>query len=142
MVEAEPLERSVDGRDGVVVGVMAAVFPQLSASCRRILSAYYVEGQSLREAAKPMSLAYSSVAKTLKPVPAKAPRVPGVTRHLDELTLLLYTVKDLDPEVVAATAAHLSNCEDCAAAFTRVREIDLGLRGLATARALTPVPSP
>ena len=50
-------------------------------------------------------------------------------------------MKDLDPEQVAATAAHLSNCEDCAAAFTRVREIDLGLRGLATARALTPVPS-
>lgn len=65
-----------------------------------------------------------------------------MTRHLDELTLLLYTVKDLDPEQVAATAAHLSNCEECAAAFTRIREIDLGLRGLAADRALTPVPSP
>jgi tetratricopeptide (TPR) repeat protein len=65
-----------------------------------------------------------------------------VTRHLDELTLLLYTVRDLDPEQVAATAAHLSNCKDCAVAFTRIREIDLGLRGLAAQRALTPVPNP
>ena len=40
-------------------------FSEISASCRRILSAYYVEGQSLREAAQTMSLAYSSVAKTL-----------------------------------------------------------------------------
>lgn len=40
-------------------------FSELSASCRRILSAYYVEGQSLREAAQTMSLAYSSVGKTL-----------------------------------------------------------------------------
>ena len=39
-----------------------------------------------------------------------------MTRHLDELTLLLYTVKDLDPEQVAATAAHLSNCQECATA--------------------------
>ena len=65
-----------------------------------------------------------------------------MTRHLDELTLLLYTVKDLDPEQVAATAAHLSNCQECATAFTRIREIDLGLRGLAAERALTPVPHP
>ena len=65
-----------------------------------------------------------------------------MTRHLDELTLLLYTVKDLDPEHVAATAAHLSNCRECAVAFIRVREIDLGLRGLAAERALTPVPNP
>ena len=65
-----------------------------------------------------------------------------MTRHLDELTLLLYTVKDLDPEQVAATAAHLSSCTECAEAFTRIREIDLGLRGLAAERALTPVPNP
>ncbi|MFY9550101.1 MAG: sigma-70 family RNA polymerase sigma factor [Thermoanaerobaculia bacterium] len=37
----------------------------ISSSCRRILAAYYVEGQSLRETAEKMSLAYSSVAKTL-----------------------------------------------------------------------------
>lgn len=65
-----------------------------------------------------------------------------MTRHLDELTLLLYTVKDLAPEQVAATAAHLSDCAECVVAFTRIREIDLGLRGLAAERALTPVPSP
>lgn len=37
----------------------------ISAACRRLLRAYYVEGQSLREAAHTVSLAYSSVAKTI-----------------------------------------------------------------------------
>jgi RNA polymerase sigma factor (sigma-70 family) len=37
----------------------------VSAACRRLLRAYYVEGQSLREAASTVSLAYSSVAKTI-----------------------------------------------------------------------------
>ena len=38
---------------------------EISASCRRLLAAYYLEGRSLREAAKVMSLQYSSVAKTI-----------------------------------------------------------------------------
>jgi RNA polymerase sigma factor (sigma-70 family) len=38
---------------------------KISSSCRRLLSTYYVEGQSLREAARVMSLQYSSVAKTI-----------------------------------------------------------------------------
>ena len=54
--EPEALDRQLALREA---------FSELSASCRRILSAYYVEGQSLREAAHTMSLAYSSVAKTL-----------------------------------------------------------------------------
>jgi RNA polymerase sigma factor (sigma-70 family) len=37
----------------------------ISNACRRLLRAYYVEGQSLREAAHTVSLAYSSVAKTI-----------------------------------------------------------------------------
>lgn len=37
----------------------------ISVACRRLLSAYYTEGQSLREAAHTVSLAYSSVAKTI-----------------------------------------------------------------------------
>jgi RNA polymerase sigma factor (sigma-70 family) len=37
----------------------------ISSACRRLLRAYYVEGQSLREAASTVSLAYSSVAKTI-----------------------------------------------------------------------------
>jgi len=37
----------------------------ISTACRRLLRAYYVEGQSLREAARTVSLAYSSVAKTI-----------------------------------------------------------------------------
>ena len=37
----------------------------ISVACRRLLRAYYVEGQSLREAAHTVSLAYSSVAKTI-----------------------------------------------------------------------------
>jgi RNA polymerase sigma factor (sigma-70 family) len=54
--ESDGLERQLALREA---------FADLSSSCRRILSAYYVEGQSLREAAQTMSLAYSSVAKTL-----------------------------------------------------------------------------
>ena len=38
---------------------------EISASCRRLLAAYYIEGRSLREAARVMSLQYSSVAKTI-----------------------------------------------------------------------------
>jgi RNA polymerase sigma factor (sigma-70 family) len=38
---------------------------ELSSSCQRLLCAYYVEGNSLREAAKLVSLQYSSVGKTL-----------------------------------------------------------------------------
>jgi RNA polymerase sigma factor (sigma-70 family) len=37
----------------------------ISAACRKLLRAYYVEGQSLREAAHTVSLAYSSIAKTI-----------------------------------------------------------------------------
>jgi RNA polymerase sigma factor (sigma-70 family) len=38
---------------------------ELSSSCQRLLCAYYVEGHSLREAAKLVCLKYSSVGKTL-----------------------------------------------------------------------------
>jgi RNA polymerase sigma factor (sigma-70 family) len=38
---------------------------EVSSACRRLLCSYYVEGKSLREAASVMSLAYSSVAKTI-----------------------------------------------------------------------------
>ena len=38
---------------------------EVSSACRRLLAAYYVEGQSLREAARTLSLTYSSVAKTI-----------------------------------------------------------------------------
>lgn len=38
---------------------------ELSSSCQRLLCAYYVEGLSLREAARLVSLQYSSVGKTL-----------------------------------------------------------------------------
>lgn len=38
---------------------------EVSSACRQLLRAYYVEGQSLREAARTLSLAYSSVAKTI-----------------------------------------------------------------------------
>ncbi len=37
----------------------------ISSSCRLLLCAYYVEGLSLREAARRLSMAYSSVPKTL-----------------------------------------------------------------------------
>jgi DNA-directed RNA polymerase specialized sigma24 family protein len=38
---------------------------EISSSCQRLLAAYYVEGQTLREAARTVSLQYSSVAKTI-----------------------------------------------------------------------------
>ncbi len=38
---------------------------EVSSACRRLLSAYYVEGRSLREAARTVSLAYSGIAKTI-----------------------------------------------------------------------------
>lgn len=37
----------------------------ISSSCRRLLCAYYVEGQSLRDAARRFSLAHASMPKTL-----------------------------------------------------------------------------
>lgn len=40
-------------------------FGKISAPCRKLLLAYYVEGQSLREAAQEMALAYSGVWKTI-----------------------------------------------------------------------------
>ncbi len=40
-------------------------FGLISAPCQKLLVAYYVEGQSLREAAETMELAYSGVSKTL-----------------------------------------------------------------------------
>jgi RNA polymerase sigma factor (sigma-70 family) len=40
-------------------------FNEISSSCRRLLTIYYVEGHSLREAARLVSLQYSSVAKTI-----------------------------------------------------------------------------
>lgn len=38
---------------------------EISASCRKLLRAYYVEGRSLRESADAMALAYSGVWKTI-----------------------------------------------------------------------------
>jgi len=38
---------------------------EISASCRKLLHAYYVEGRSLRESAEAMALAYSGVWKTI-----------------------------------------------------------------------------
>ncbi|HEV8611335.1 MAG TPA: sigma-70 family RNA polymerase sigma factor [Thermoanaerobaculia bacterium] len=38
---------------------------EISASCRKLLHAYYVEGRSLRESADAMALAYSGVWKTI-----------------------------------------------------------------------------
>lgn len=40
-------------------------FSKISSSCRRLLVAYYLEGHSLREAAKVVPVQYSSVFKTI-----------------------------------------------------------------------------
>jgi RNA polymerase sigma factor (sigma-70 family) len=76
---ARRLRRGVFDEDQVACEGSASAFPELierqvalrqafneiSSSCRRLLTIYYVEGHSLREAAKLVSLQYSSVAKTI-----------------------------------------------------------------------------
>lgn len=58
---AEPL--SSERTDGHFA--LGEALNRISLPCRRLLEAYYVEGQTLREAANTGSLAYSSVAKTI-----------------------------------------------------------------------------
>lgn len=53
---AEHFNRQLALREGLA---------SISSSCRRLLCAYYFEGLSLREAAGRLSLAYSSVPKTI-----------------------------------------------------------------------------
>jgi tetratricopeptide (TPR) repeat protein len=51
--------------------------------------------------------------------------------HLDELTLWLYAVKRLTADQLAAAAAHLSDCLDCAESQLQISRLDTGLRELA-----------
>jgi RNA polymerase sigma factor (sigma-70 family) len=51
--------------DGVEELALREALTEISSSCRRLIRAYYIEGQSLREAAQTMSLAYSSIGKTI-----------------------------------------------------------------------------
>lgn len=59
---ALPLQSADDVHSQVALRV---ALNEVSSACRQLLEAYYVEGQSLKEAARTVSLAYSSVAKTI-----------------------------------------------------------------------------
>jgi RNA polymerase sigma factor (sigma-70 family) len=59
------LERSGEPEASERRFAVRQAFGLISPPCRKLLSAYYVEGQSLREAAETMALAYSGVSKTL-----------------------------------------------------------------------------
>lgn len=52
-----------DDKDRVIA--LHQALAHISSSCRRLLAARYMEGQSLREAADRMRLAYSGITKTL-----------------------------------------------------------------------------
>jgi RNA polymerase sigma factor (sigma-70 family) len=54
---------SAEGVDSQVA--LHEALNEVSSACRQLLCAYYVEGRSLREAARAVSLAYSSVSKTI-----------------------------------------------------------------------------
>jgi RNA polymerase sigma factor (sigma-70 family) len=66
-VSADSACLSVEGVDSQVDSQVALheALKEVSSSCRQLLCAYYVEGRSLREAASALSLAYSSVSKTI-----------------------------------------------------------------------------
>lgn len=54
--KAESLDRQIALRQALTT---------ISPACLRLLAAYYVEGESLREVAKRLSLAYASMSKTI-----------------------------------------------------------------------------
>lgn len=62
-VEEAPAAAAHEGIDSRLTVEQA--LEEISEGCRRLLLAYYVEGQSLREAARLTALAYSGVWKTI-----------------------------------------------------------------------------
>lgn len=62
-VEEAPSGATSEGIDSRLTVEQA--LEEISEGCRKLLLAYYVEGQSLREAANLMALAYSGVWKTI-----------------------------------------------------------------------------
>ena len=68
---------------------------EISSSCRRLLAAYYVEGRTLRDASHSVALAVSAVPKTLSRCLERLRRMPELTPHLDDFTLLLFAVREL-----------------------------------------------
>ena len=60
---AEVAETKSEGLDEQVA--LREALGEISSKCRRLLHAYYLEGQSLKEAARTVALADSSVARTI-----------------------------------------------------------------------------
>lgn len=63
LIEDAPGDGRVDGLDRQLA--LREALNSISSACRRLLCAYYFEGESLREAGRRLSLNYSSVAKTI-----------------------------------------------------------------------------
>jgi anti-sigma factor ChrR (cupin superfamily) len=60
-------------------------------------------------------------------------RVPGVTQHLDEFSLLCYSAGELGSPESSVAASHLASCSVCRSALREIRELDSELRSLAKA---------
>jgi RNA polymerase sigma factor (sigma-70 family) len=60
---AEVPETQSDGLDNQVA--LREALSEISSKCRQLIHAYYLEGQSLKEAARTVALADSSVARTI-----------------------------------------------------------------------------
>jgi len=60
---AEVSETNADGFEEQVA--LREALSEISSKCRRLIHAYYLEGQSLKEAARTVALADSSVARTI-----------------------------------------------------------------------------
>ena len=61
--QRSPTPRTAETADSSIA--LREALSEVSSACRRLLRAYYVEGRSLREAARTVSLAYSGIAKTI-----------------------------------------------------------------------------
>jgi len=61
--EADAPQPKSDGLDDQLA--LREALAGVSSACQRLIRAYYLEGQSLREAAATMSLAYSSIGRTI-----------------------------------------------------------------------------
>jgi tetratricopeptide (TPR) repeat protein len=59
--------------------------------------------------------------------------VPGLSRHVDDFTLLRYVVKDLPDAERDEIGSHVDACRECRRALSELGEIETGLRRLSSA---------
>src|SRR5437660_11321282 len=66
-------------------------------------------------------------------MPSESSPVSGVNAHLDEFTLLRYTVGDLAGDENRTTASHLAACGQCSSRLAGMALLDSELRRLTSA---------